>query len=121
MPACKECGKVLVGRTDKIYCSKKCRNKAHYNLREIVSNDTQDIDKILHRNYAILLNEMKDVYGSKKINTLVLSKKNFNFNYMTNYRINSQGKTYHYVYNFAWMSFSDNEILIVKNKAKPKQ
>jgi len=86
-------------------------------MRENVKLDTEDIDKILHKNYAILLDEMKDVYGTKKINTLVLVKRNFNFNYITNYRVNKQGKTFHYVYNFAWMSFSDNEILIIK-KAK---
>jgi len=114
---CRECGKTLFGRTDKIYCNKKCSNRFYYNLREKVQLNTADIDKILHKNYAILFEEMKDVYGSKKINTLVLAKKKFNFNYITNYRVNSQGKTFHYVYNYAWMSFSDNEILIIK-KAK---
>ena len=36
--------------------------------------------------------------------------------YITHYYKNSQGKTYNYVYDFAWMEFSDNEILIVRKR-----
>lgn len=114
MKNCKECKKEFRGRTDKIFCSVKCKNRAYYKLREKVKLDTHHIDKILHRNYAILLQEMEGVYGSKKIKALDLSKKKFNFNYITNYRVNKNGKTYRYVYNLAWMSFSDNEVLIIK-------
>jgi len=116
MKICKVCLKEFKGRTDKIFCSVKCKSKANYESRNKVVFQTEEIDKILHRNYAILMNEMHGVYGSKKINSLILAKQKFNFNYITNYRVNSQGKTFHYVYNYAWMSFSDNEILIIKKK-----
>ena len=57
------------------------------------------------------------MYGKKtshKMPQIQLAKQKFNFNYITNYRINKQGKTFQYVYDLAWMTFSDNEILIVR-------
>ena len=32
--------------------------------------------------------------------------------------MDKQGKPYHYVYDFGWMAFSDQEILIVRKKEK---
>ncbi len=43
-----------------------------------------------------------------------LVKKKFQFKYLTHYNVNKQGKTYNHIYDFAWMEFSDDEILIVR-------
>jgi hypothetical protein len=45
-----------------------------------------------------------------------LVRKKFQFKYLTHFNINSKGKMYHYVYDFGWMEFSDDEILIVRQK-----
>lgn len=47
-----------------------------------------------------------------KIKRAVVEKKKFNYKYFTHYHLNNQGKTVHYVYNFSWMIFSDQEVLI---------
>ena len=116
MKKCKECGKGFYGRQDKIYCSVKCKSRQHYKSVELVANLTSDIDQILHRNYKIL----KDVIGDKqngiKIPEIILHKQKFNFNYITNYKVNTQGEVYHYLYDIAWIKFSDNEVLIVKQR-----
>ena len=52
----------------------------------------------------------------KKVPRLDLELRNFNFNYITGYYINKHGKVYHYVYDYAWMEFSTQEIMIVKKK-----
>ena len=114
MKSCKECNRNFRGRTDKLFCSVKCKNRYNYKLKERIIVPTAEIDKILHRNYVILLEEMKHAPRTKKIKRLILAKKKFDFNYLTNYRVNSKGKVYHYVYDLAWMAFSDNEVLIVK-------
>ncbi len=114
---CKICSAVIVGRNDKIFCSVKCKNYYHINLRKVTAIEVKDIDAILHRNRSILL----EILGKWKIqhttDRVSLEKKNFKFKYHTHLQINSKGKTYYYVYDFAWMEFSTDEILIVR---KPK-
>jgi len=55
----------------------------------------------------------------KKVNRLVLDQKKFNFNYFTGQYLNSKGKTYCLLYDFAWMEVNNGEILILsRNKVK---
>ncbi|MEL6389739.1 MAG: hypothetical protein AAFQ02_06230 [Bacteroidota bacterium] len=51
-----------------------------------------------------------------KVPIAALEDKKFNFNYLTHYKVNSKGKTYHYVYEFGWMSFSDDSVLLVRTR-----
>ena len=37
----------------------------------------------------------------KKVSSMVLDRKRFNYNYITKFTINKEGKTYHHVYDFA--------------------
>ncbi len=113
---CKICSNPIVGRTDKIFCSVKCKNYYHTNLRKATNKATEKIDKILHRNRSILLEIMGKNKTQIKINRLILERKKFNFLYHTHLYVNSKGKTYYYVYDFAWMSFSDDEVLIKRIK-----
>lgn len=111
---CKICKKLIIGRTDKIFCSVKCKNFYHTNLRRVTRINAKEIDKILHRNRSILLELLGKNNFQKKVKRLVLAKKKFSFKYITHFNINKHGKMYHYVYDFAWMEFSDDEILIVR-------
>ena len=47
---------------------------------------------------------------------LELTQMGFNFDFITGIYTNKQGKMYHNVYDFAWMAFSTQEILIVRRK-----
>ena len=75
-----------------------------------------EIDNILHRNRSILIEVMGKNKTQAKIQRRMLDNKKFNFKYHTHLQTNSQGKVYYYVYDFAWMSFSDDEILIVRKR-----
>lgn len=112
---CKICSNDIKGRSDKKFCSVKCKNYYHTNLRRVTRQQVNNIDKILHRNYAILLEELGKRKTQIKIKRIVLDKKKFNYKYHTHFNINSFGKTYYFLYNLAWMEFSDDEILIVRN------
>ncbi len=114
MAKCKICSKIINGRSDKLFCSVKCKNYYHTNLRRVTNIAVNQIDVILHRNRSILLEIMGKNMTQKKMDRMELDKMKFNFKYHTHSYVNSQGKTYKYVYDFAWMSFSDNEILIVR-------
>lgn len=114
MRPCRLCKKPFTGRSDKIFCSVDCKNEYHVRLRRATAEVVRETDKILHRNRSILLEIMGKNRTQKKVNRLLLEKKKFRFNYFTGSTTNSHGKLYHYVYDFAWMSFSDQEVLIIR-------
>lgn len=116
LKTCKMCKSPLRGRADKVFCSVTCKNDYHVRLRRATALVVRETDKILHRNRSILLEVMGKNKQQKKVNRLILEKKKFRFNYFTGSYLNSRGKTYHYVYDFAWMTFSDQEVLIVRKK-----
>lgn len=111
---CKICKKEIVGRSDKIFCSMVCKNYYHTQLRKVTNKACLRIDEILHRNRSILLEIMGKNGVQKKIPKELLVKKNFKFGYMTHFYVNKQQKMYHYVYDFGWMDFSTNEVLIIR-------
>ena len=113
---CKICNKKIVGRGDKIFCSITCKNKYHIKLRQVNTKFTNKIDIILHRNRSILLEVLGKNSSKKKLPRIILDNKKFNFNYLTSFHINSQGKTVHHVYDFSWLVFSDDEVLIQRKK-----
>jgi hypothetical protein len=43
-----------------------------------------------------------------------LSRKGFHPNYFTTTTENSHHKMYFYIYDFAWMMFSDKDVMIIK-------
>jgi hypothetical protein len=116
MRKCKICSKPIIGRSDKVFCSVRCKNYYHTNLRKVTDIAVKEINKILHRNRSILLEVMGKRKIQIKINRIELDKKKFNYKYHTHTYINSKGKTYYYVYDFAWMEFSDDELLIVRKR-----
>lgn len=109
---CTLCKKEIVGRKDKRFCSINCKNEYHSRLRQATKEATIPIDKILHRNRSILLEIMGKNEKQKKVPRHILDQKKFNIRYMTGFFENAQGKRYHIVYDFAWMEFSDGEVLI---------
>ena len=115
---CKICSTLIIGRKDKLFCSIKCKNYYHVNLRRVTNLEAIKIDRILHRNRSILLEIMGKNTIQKKVNRIILEQKKFRFNYLTHYHINSKGKTYHWIYDFAWMSFSDDQIYILRKRTK---
>lgn len=115
---CLMCKKELIGRSDKIFCSVKCKSNYGRNLRAVTTVATASIDKILHRNRSILLEVLGKNKVRIKIGREILDAKKFNYNYITQIHTNNQGKAVHYVYDFNWMIFSDQEILINRIRRK---
>jgi len=112
MKTCKLCKKSFNGRSDKIFCSVRCKSEYAHKLRKVNSASTLAIDTILHRNRSILLELLGKNISQKKVERILLDKKKFNFSYVTQYHLNSRNKMVNYVYDFNWIVFSDQEILI---------
>jgi len=115
---CKMCKSPIRGRSDKLFCTIGCKNEYHIKLRKVTSAATQSIDRILHRNRSILLEVLGKNLSQKKVERETLDKKKFNFHYVTGYYLNSKNKMYNYVYDFAWMIFSNQEILVIRRSVK---
>lgn len=117
---CIMCKKALRGRADKKFCGVGCKSEYHSKLRKNTNAATLGIDKILHRNRSILQELLGKNKSKIKVPLIKLEERKFNFNYITKYLVNSQGKTFNYVYDFSWMTFSSNEILITRQKKEVK-
>ena len=111
---CLQCEKPLHGRSDKRFCSVECKHAWNAARRRTTRSVTDEIDNILHRNREILAMLMGEKTNKMEVERLVLDRAGFNFKYITGINTNSQGKLYHYVYDFAWMEFSKQLVLIVR-------
>ena len=111
---CKICKKPIVGSSDKIYCSNYCKNFYHKKLRYATKMAAIEINGFLKRNYAILLETLGKNKTQIKVYRNTLERKKFRFKYHTHLHVNSRNKTFYFVYDLAWMEFSDDEILIVR-------
>jgi predicted nucleic acid-binding Zn ribbon protein len=109
---CQLCTNPFSGRKDKVFCSDACKAIYHYKLKKVTEEASERIDKILHRNRSILLEIMGKNSGYKKVGKEILDAKKFNWHYVTSYHINTQNKFVNYIYDFSWMIFSDQEIVI---------
>jgi hypothetical protein len=108
---CQVCGKEFHGRSDKKYCGLDCKNSLNNRLRSKQENIISQIDLILHRNHHILSLMMSASPAKKSlIPKLILSNSGFNITYFTGTYLNHQGKLYHYIYDFARMEFSNQEV-----------
>ena len=109
---CQQCKIALKGRSDKKFCSTHCKNEFNNALKKATRTVTEEIDGYLHRNRTILHELMQN---SKKniVDKLTLTRAGFRFDYMTGIYTNKENKMYRYVYDYGWMDFSDQKILVV--------
>lgn len=112
---CKHCDKKVVGRIDKEFCSIDCKNKYNYERRSQTKSATAVIDGYLHRNREILATLM-GLSNKLIIDKSVLDQTGFKYDYHTSHYLNKDGKTYWMIYDFAWMTFSDQKILLIKKR-----
>ena len=112
---CTMCKKIMKGRSDKKFCSVTCKSMYHNKLKSANEAVTTDVDKILHRNRAILLEVMGKASKMKKITKLTLDQKHFNYSYITGMHVNKQNKQVFHIYDFSYLIFSDQEVMLYRN------
>lgn len=111
---CKLCSSGFNGRKGRIFCSIQCKSIYHRILLSKTIKASKLADNILHRNRSILYEILGDSGKQKKVTRKLLDSKKFNWHYMTSIHTNIKGKLLHYVYDYSWMIFSDQEVLIKK-------
>lgn len=115
---CQQCGAEFKGRSDKKFCSVACKNAHHAAQRRDTRDAVAEVDGYLHRNREILATLMGNSI-KEEFDRLVLTRTGFKYEYHTGTYLNKEGKMYRLVYDYAWMDFSDQKILIVRKKHKP--
>jgi hypothetical protein len=112
---CLSCGQEIQGRSDKRFCSVVCKNAHNNDQRRQTKVVTAEIDGFLHRNREVLALLMGDTKKAT-FDRLILQRAGFKFEYLTGVYFNKEGKMYRIIYDFAWMDFSDQSVLVVRKK-----
>ena len=111
---CLECGKELVGRADKQFCSDSCRNNHNNAVNKDSTNLMRNINNALRRNYKILseLNPKETAKVEKK----VLVKKKFDFEVYTSVFNAKTGNTYFFVYDLGYQLLENDVFLLLRKE-----
>lgn len=109
---CPECGKEIVGRADKMFCSDYCRNSHNNKANKDSTNLMRNTNNALRKNYKILceLNPKETTKVPKK----TLLKKKFKFDNFTSILSAKTGNTYFVVYDQAYQELEGDIFLITK-------
>jgi len=113
---CLLCDAPFRGRPDKKYCSASCKNRYNHLRRRKTRTEVKRIDAFLHRNREII-EEILGKARKKMVPRRRLDRMGFRYSYITGLYFNKEGKMYRNVYNYAYMEFSDQEVLIVRRRS----
>ena len=103
---CPVCETKLTGRTDKKFCSDKCKSIEHYVKRRKNEPLFFKIDRQLKINRKIL--KRYNVSGYTTIRKSQLLNEGFNPKFFTHYWKNAAGDVYLFVYEFGFLSLKKN-------------
>jgi hypothetical protein len=113
MKECLECGEVILGRSDKKFCSDLCRNAYNNKVNSDANNFVRNTNNALRRNRKILEELCKD--DKSKTTKTTLLDRGFDFNLFTSLRTTQKGNTYFFVYEFGYLPLDNDFYLIVKD------
>ncbi len=111
---CLECGRSLIGRSDKKFCSDDCRTNHNNKQNSDQTNYIRRVNNILRKNRRILVKY--NPQGKTKISKDKLILEGFNFQYITNIYTTKNGHTYCFVYDQGYMELGENLLMIVERQ-----
>lgn len=109
---CLECGKPVLGRVDKKFCSDGCRNEYNNKNKASASNYMRNVNNILSKNRRILKAMNPD--GKIKKHRDQLLKKGFDFDFITNTYTTKAGDVYRFCYEQGYLLLDEGFVLLVE-------
>ncbi len=104
---CLACKQELQGRADKKFCDPYCKSAWHYRkMQEGKSSFYARVDKQLKTNRRLLKSYNKSGKATVRANTLI--QQGFNPDFFTHYWKNKNADVYLFVYEFGFLSKSEN-------------
>jgi hypothetical protein len=113
--SCLECGKTLLGRSDKKFCSDYCRNNYYNKQNRDSINYVRNVNNILRKNRRILA--ALNPNGKSKVHREKLLGKGFNFNYFTNVYRTKTGTTYYFCYDQGYLPLDGEMFALVQKES----
>ena len=102
---CPVCSTVVKGRTDKIFCSTKCKSIDQYEKRQKKEVFYLTVEKHLRTNRKVLKRYNKSGYTTIRKHELIAE--GFNPKFFTHYWKNAKGDVYLFVYEYGFLSKTD--------------
>lgn len=110
-PKCSTCGKNLHGRKDKVFCNTTCKNKHHYEARQLVLLENNSKVKTINRNFIVLTGLFKDTTRTLRIHYKLLFKHHFD-EFSSESTFIDKGKRYYKIRNFIFRRLKNGIIEI---------
>jgi len=107
---CPICDAVVKGRSDKIFCSVKCKSSDQYEKRQKEERFFFQVDKHLKTNRKILRRYNKS--GFTTIRCAKLLEEGFNPNFFTHFWKNNKGDVYLFVYEYGFLKRKEKYVLV---------
>lgn len=98
---CPVCESVVKGRSDKTFCSVKCKSINQYEQRQEHEKFYLDVDRQLKINRKLLKRYNKSGFTTLRKSKLI--NEGFNPNYFTHFWKNQKGDVYLFVYEYGFM------------------
>ncbi len=107
MNECLSCGNIIIGRSDKKYCSVYCKSAHQYQRRKSEEEQYYSIDRQLKTNRKILKAYNKS--GLSTVRKEKLIAEGFDPKYFTHYWKNNKGQVYLFCYEYGYLSLKENQ------------
>src|SRR5690554_367503 len=108
---CLNCGEQIVGRSDKKFCNKYCKNAYHNTHLQNGEKTIISTNKILRKNRNIL--KSLNPIGKTTVACSELKVCEFDFRFYTHTYTSKQGMQYFFCYEFGYSFIKDNKVLII--------
>ena len=112
---CCVCDKPLIGRSDKVFCDIKCKNKYHSDVRKHTKSATSISTKILFKNYQILCLLLGKDCSKMSIKKLELQRLGFDFDVISGVSKTPYGLKFE-LFEFSWYYSSKNQIIVLVDR-----
>lgn len=112
---CPVCGLAIKGRQDKKFCSPKCKNTRHYEVRLDKEAFFFEVERHLKTNRKILKQYNRDGYTTLRKEKLL--EAGFNPRFITHYWKNHKGQVYLFCYEYGFQEIDQHgkkKYLLVK-------
>ena len=108
---CLNCEEIIIGRTDKKFCSDQCRNMYNNKIKRQSEKLISDVNRILRKNRKIL--KQFNPEGKTTIRTEYLTKLGFDFRYFTHKYKTKHDNEYCFCYEYGYLQVDHDKTLIV--------
>ena len=103
---CPICSSLVKGRTDKIFCSTKCKSIDQYEKRQESEAFYFMVERQLRTNRKILKKHNKS--GFTTLRKSILIEEGFDPKFFTHYWKNREGEVYLFVYEYGFLNKNNN-------------